>query len=261
MDPMQKVSIHYCNLTKKERATCDLIMENPEVVIHNPIAEAAEIYPVSPSSILRLSKKIGYKGYSEFRYALEGYYNHRSRNQKQTILSDEIIDIYQSSFNELRNSIDESKIIELVHILQTKNFKTVGIGNSSLAAKQLIYSLYVEDYWGECVNDSVKVSFLDKTLTPNDAIIVFSVSGNHDLYYKEMKKWKESGATIVLVTTNPESQLCKLCQLSITLPSLPLTLFQSPKQVHYLENRTIFYVFIDILLAYFVTTKTTNQTD
>ena len=29
MDPMQKVSIHYCNLTKKERATCDLIMENP----------------------------------------------------------------------------------------------------------------------------------------------------------------------------------------------------------------------------------------
>ena len=37
MDPMQKVSIHYCNLTKKERATCDLIMENPEVVIHNPL--------------------------------------------------------------------------------------------------------------------------------------------------------------------------------------------------------------------------------
>ena len=54
MDPMQKVSIHYCNLTKKERATCDLIMENPEVVIHNPIAEAAEIYQVSPKFVIKV---------------------------------------------------------------------------------------------------------------------------------------------------------------------------------------------------------------
>ena len=50
-------------------------------------------------------------------------------------------------------------------------------------------------------------------------------------------------------------------QCAVSYTHLDVYKRQSPKQVHYLENRTIFYVFIDILLAYFVTTKTTNQTD
>ena len=66
MNPMQKISIYYAGLTKAEKSTCDLILDHPEIVIENPIAEAARLYNVSPSSILRLSKKLEYKGYSEF---------------------------------------------------------------------------------------------------------------------------------------------------------------------------------------------------
>lgn len=259
MDPTQKISVYFNALSKAEKATCELIIEKPEVVINNPIAEAAEIYQVSPSSILRLSKKLKYKGYSEFRYALEAHYKNNSSKEQQThLLYNQVVSAYQSSFNELQNNFDEKKIIELVHILKTKNIKTIGIGNSSLPAKQLVYSLYMEDKWFECIDEAVRISFLRKTLGHNDAVIFFTVSGEHDLYLSEMKKWRSLGTKIVVITTNPESKIEKYSDLTIVLPAFPLTLYQTSKHIQYLENRSVFYVFIDILLSYYVTEKNTN---
>lgn len=259
MDPMQKISVYINTLSKAEKTTCELIMEKPEVVINNPIAEAAEIYQVSPSSILRLSKKLKYKGYSEFRYALEAHYKKdSSKNEQHHFLYNKVVNAYQSSFNELQNNFDEEKIMELVQIIKTKNIKTVGIGNSSLPAKQLVYSLYMEDKWSECVDESVKIGFLKKSLGTQDAVILFTVTGEHDSYLIEMKKWRSLGTKIIVITTNPEAKIKKYSDLTIVLPAFPLSLYQSSKHIQYLENRSIFYVFIDILLAYYVTDKNTN---
>ncbi|MCD7809637.1 MAG: MurR/RpiR family transcriptional regulator, partial [Erysipelotrichaceae bacterium] len=106
MNPMQKISIFYANLTKAEKRTCDLITANPEVIINNPVAEAAAIYQVSPSSIVRLSKKIGYKGYTEFRYALEAYKNEEKQSQSSNHLYSKVIDAYVKTLEEMKSCID-----------------------------------------------------------------------------------------------------------------------------------------------------------
>lgn len=252
MDPMQKISIYYNALTKAERVTCDLIIKKPEIVIDNPIAEAAAIYNVSPSSILRLSKKLKYKGYSEFRYALEACTRKESSSiDNNNSIYNQVINIYQSTFDELKNQFNEDQIRKLIHIIKTKNIKTIGIGNSSLPAKQLAYSLYMEDRWCENIDDSVRIGFLENHMGENDAAIFFTVSAEKDLYYSQAKKWRNSGSTVVVITTNPEARLKKVSDLTIVLPAFPLRFYQSTNHVRYLENRSTFYVFIDILLAYY----------
>lgn len=253
MNPMQKVSIHYSNLTKSEQATCNLIIESPAIVVEKPIAEAAEIYQVSPSSIVRLSKKLGYKGYSEFRYALEAFQKdtlYQKENKKT--LYNQVIQIYRSTLDELNNELDEDKILKLVSSLSEKNIKTVGIGSSALAAHQLANSLCVENKWAECIDDNVKITLLEGNLSKSDSIIFFTVSASSEFYYKEAKKWKNSGAEIIVITTNPEGKLNHLADLTISLPSLPLTTLQFSKHIRYLENRSIFYAFIDILMTYYI---------
>lgn len=253
MNPMQKVSIYYDQLTKAEKATCHLIIENPEVVINNPIARASEIYKVSPSSILRLTKKLDYKGYSEFRYALESYKNQNKSEEKQnTFLYNKIINVYQSNFEELNKTLNENDLHKLIHIIKTKNIKTIGIGSSAFPAEQLAHSLCNEGKWADAVIDNVKITFIDKNVNKNDAIIIFSVSGHVKLFYDEAKKWKKSGATLIVITSNPDSKLNTISDLTILLPTLPLTMLQSSNHARYLENRSFFYIFIDILLAYYI---------
>lgn len=251
MDPMQKISIHYANLTRTEKSTCDLITENPDIVIDNPIAEAAIIYDVSPSSILRLSKKLGYKGYSEFRYALESYKNHKANTLHENALYGRVLDTYKTSLSEMNNCIDEEKMLQLVTLLKTKNVITVGVGNSSLPAQQFIYSFYMYNRIGKCINDTVQLGFLDQAITKDYVVIIFSVSGNNAIYRDEVKKWKAVGVTIVLITTNPESTLIQKADLTFILPSLPIAILTHKKQPKYLENRSIFFIFIDIIMAYY----------
>lgn len=255
MDPMQKISVHYANLTKAEKITCNVIMENPEVVIENPIAEAAKLYNVSPSSILRLSKKIGYKGYSEFRYALESYQQQEKQSGDQNLLYGRILQTYQTSLNEMNHCIDEEKMIRFVKLLMTKRTISVGVGNSSLPAQQLIYSLYMHNVIGKCIDDNVRLSFLDKAVNETDIIVIFSVSGNVDIYQKEVRNWKKDHVPIVLITTNPESLLIKDVDMTFILPSLPITILSKEIQPRYLENRSIFFIFIDIIMAYYTMLK------
>ena len=73
MNPIERISVYYDQFSTAERKTCNLIIEDPQTVIDNPIAEAAKIYDVSTSSLLRVAKRMEYKGYSEFRYALKDW--------------------------------------------------------------------------------------------------------------------------------------------------------------------------------------------
>lgn len=73
MNPIERISVYYDQFSIAERKTCNLIIEDPQTVIDNPIAEAAKIYDVSTSSLLRVAKRMEYKGYSEFRYALKDW--------------------------------------------------------------------------------------------------------------------------------------------------------------------------------------------
>lgn len=81
MNPIEKASLYYTQLTKSEKETCDKIMNSPHIILNHSILEAAKIFNVSGASISRLCKKLGYKGYSELRYALEDYYNHSEMSQ------------------------------------------------------------------------------------------------------------------------------------------------------------------------------------
>ncbi|MCD7950099.1 MAG: MurR/RpiR family transcriptional regulator [Erysipelotrichaceae bacterium] len=251
MNPMQKVSIHYSNLTKTEKATCDLITSKPEVVIENPIAEAAKIYDVSPSSILRLSKRLGYKGYTEFRYALEAFKNENEQNKSSEHLYSKVIDTYVETLEEMKNCINEDKINNLISLMNTKNIISVGIGNSSLPAQQLIYCLYMRNRIGKCIDDTVKLGFLEGSMDESHIVIIFSVSGNTSLYKDEIMKWKKDHVYIVLITTNPDSALLEAVNMSFILPTLSIPISSNEHNPKYMDNRSILFAFIDIIMAYF----------
>ena len=62
----------YQNLSPAERRVADYVLENPEEASHMTIDCLAANAGVSLPSVTRLTKKLGYAGFSEFMIALAG---------------------------------------------------------------------------------------------------------------------------------------------------------------------------------------------
>ena len=75
MNFKEKISIYYTSLTPTEKKICTKILDNPEIIIEHSIIEAGNLCQTSKSAMLRFAKKLQYRGYSEFKYAIEEYKN------------------------------------------------------------------------------------------------------------------------------------------------------------------------------------------
>lgn len=250
MNPIQKVSIYYDTLTSKEKETCNLVLKSPHVVIDNPIADAAKIFQVSPSSIVRLSKKLGYKGYSELQYALENFFNKTESVDTNSIIN-KVTKAFSNQFDEIHRFFTEEDILKLIELMKTKKIFTAGTGNSAFVAQQMIYAIYDYD-WGECLNTEEKIAFYANYANPDDVLILFSSSANHHWYFNELKTIYKRGTHVVLITTNVNTPWRPYCELVIAMPPAPIIVLDDTKKIHNLENRTMLYFLIDIISAYYI---------
>lgn len=253
MNPIQRISIYYATLSNAEMETCNLIMDSPDIIVDNSIAEAAKHFKVSTSSILRFTKKIGYKGYTDFKYALESYLQEATVKSKKSKIAYSVIDAYKSTLNELEKTFDEAPTKKLVNLMKNKErIITMGIGNSQLPASQLAYSFYNKDKWIDVISDTVKINFISDNLISLDdyLIIIFSVSGGSDTYSATAKKLKKKGATVALITANTDEELYDI-DVMINLPSLPFDFHNEHSSYSSYENRSLFYIYIDILIGYY----------
>lgn len=249
MNPFDKISINFNRLSKAEKKTCTSILNNPEIIIEKSISDAATIYDVSTSSIQRVAKKLGYKGYSEFKYSLEEHSTNASKKDDHESLSSQLFDVYTATLLDWKKSIEDDKFIKLAKLIKEKNLKTIGIGNSGLAASHLVYSLYMYGKWAECLNNTTKIDYLEYGITENDLYIIFSMSGCL-VSINRIKTWKKKKATIVLITADENAPIKEYVDLNIVIPTLPIFINKTSNNI--LDNRTNFYILIDIILLYYL---------
>ena len=80
----------YQSLSPAERRVADYVLENPEEASHMTIDCLAANAGVSLPSVTRLTKKLGYSGFSEFKIALAGSVAAKTgRAQKLALLDDD----------------------------------------------------------------------------------------------------------------------------------------------------------------------------
>ena len=145
MNFKEKISIHYTSLTPTEKRICTMIFDNPQIIIKNSIVEAGVLCHTSKSAILRFAKKLEYRGYSEFKYAVEEYYNktHNDQpipNNQETVLQ-QISTSYAQTIEALGLLDYEDKLKELASlpgmmISNEKNAKKISMKASGEALEK-----------------------------------------------------------------------------------------------------------------------------
>lgn len=206
---------HKENYTKTERKLYDYIVENMETVMIDSITELAEKCAVGEATVLRFCRKIGYKGYQDFKLAIA-----MEKNVQPTINEGEshyITGIYADLQKSLEDTLhlmahDHLKIA-LDWIRQYDEIVLIGVGHSGITALDFQSRLLRVGIKSEALTDSHFQVMRASLATEKTLFIALSISGSTKDIVDAVVNAKKYGAKVIAITGYSKSPLSKHADL------------------------------------------------
>lgn len=210
--------------TKQEKAIIEYIRSSEiRDMILLSITEFAERVGVGDATVLRFCRKMGLKGYSEFRFLLsqsQGSLPKGAGNDADEIFEDMVMAL--KSTHEVLDAAQIQKAAEI--ILKAEHVFAFGSGNSGAAAQELsnkvlrlgVNCVYRADAHFQLIATSL--------MTDQDALVLFSVSGSTQDMLELAKSASKQGTPLIIVTNYLKSPLAKYATalLYVVAKSAPL---------------------------------------
>lgn len=220
------------NVGKKSLAALVIMIENPDKVATSNIVELAVIVKISPASITRLTKLLGFKGYNYFRQIFKQSSNNQTDYYSQNALNivkgnvstpkslidkqlQSTIDNVQQCIKNI-NDLDLAKIIKLLSI-KRKVF-VFGHQQSSAIASILSYGLSLirkEVHLLGPIEHGVATAI--GQLKRGDLLVIFSSSPYSQLSVNVASLAAKQGCSVIALTDSLLSPLQDYASASINI--------------------------------------------
>lgn len=206
-------------VTKSQKKLIDYL-ENADYkrIMYFTITEFAKATGTGEATILRFCRLLGFDGYQVFKLQI-------ARELSQQDVDDEvtsgdfrtnILKAYEAAISTCLSSVPTETVENVCDlILNAQRISCFGVGNSYIAALELHNRLLAMGVPSMCESDAHIQNVLSSTLTENDLVIVFSVSGSTKDVVEATNFAKHYGVKIVLITAHDVSPLTKLADVVI----------------------------------------------
>ena len=204
----------------------DYILENPNKVINLSVEELAKVTYSSTACIVRLAKKLGMKGYSDFKIKLALELNSAIINEKrieinmpieQGIKEDDIpkrfYKMYYQIIDDVYNSLDIEQLKSVAELLyRSDSITAYGVALSLLAVEDFVVKCQKLRLPISC-NNQIGFENVHRAKTAKNPIALI-VSNNASS--SRVKNWVfeniHLNIPVILITSNEKSPLIKLCK-------------------------------------------------
>ncbi len=210
-----------------EKGVIKYVLQNPDKAVACNIHELAEQTFTSPSTIIRLCRKIGFTGYKDYHKALlyELAVRKATNAEKGKEISKEdsleaIVDkvTYKNivSLESTRKLIDMDVLETCVDLLCTaKNICLFGMGSSLLVAKDA-YLKFLRMNKACFISEDWHAQLLQaRNITKEDVAIVISYSGITEEVLQCTATIKQKGAPVIAITRFEDSPLSQMADYNL----------------------------------------------
>lgn len=250
MDFLSNIQLKKNLLTKNELKACEAICKDLTKVQKLSLAEMSQEINVTKTTILRFCQKVGYSGYSEFKYDCVRYVNSLN-NAELTIIEEnekiiKIEKIYTDTIKLLHYTLNDEILTELAQqIKNARRVRCIGEINSAVTCLQLRYALAMFGIDVEVLSSAAEVKAVDMVADASDLLLMISVTGKSGVIKEALSLKENNHCQTALVTMNAQSSLEKDVDTFVLLPSVSTLKNQS-----LLDSVPIFSVFVELLLYY-----------
>ena len=163
----------YRDLTNTEKEVLHFILENEEFVSNTTSRQIAERCNVSKTVIINVTKKMGFEGFSEYKYYLKNQIHKKQKNSTIDFVNDTMDNLSKTLLlnqqNQINDCVDKINKAETIYVL--------GRGSSKFMASYLTHQLITLNIKASVVSDYNHFGVIAKTMGENDLMIALSLSG------------------------------------------------------------------------------------
>lgn len=246
---------HKEQFNASEKAVAQYIITNKEEVLNLSVQALSELTYTSPSTVVRLCRKIGLKGFKDFKIKwsaeLQKEYNAISNVDPDFPFTDDdsygeiqkkILELFTDSLNRTSQLLSPDKLERAVELLlQADKIGVFAYGDTYLPALNFQNKLMKIDRSVHMAALPGENRHLATNFRQDDCAIVISYSGESKNNYYITQLLKQNGATIIVITGSPSSHIASLGDLSLPVAksesqSVKLSTFSSQTAIDYVLN-------------------------
>lgn len=243
MNPLASLQNSMPTFTKKEALIAQLILQDPKLVIQYSAEEIALQAHSSKSAYIRLCQKIGYDGYTTFRFAISRHLVTENGHEGEDDPIKTITTSYSEHILQLHQCIQHTDVKKLAsYALKANKIKVFGINRTGSSAHQLRLRMAKIGLDAEAITDSVLMRDAASIMREDDLCIIFSIKAMN-FYHPFIKEMREHNCPVVLITMTPKTPMRKDVSQMITLPFISRS-----STLSFMDDQAIIFVFIEILL-------------
>lgn len=205
-------------LTVLELSILDYIVKNIDEIQEMGVREVAEVTYTSPASVIRLSKKLGYTGYTDMYYSFLPIIKKDGQNKYK-----ESNGLLNFDFSDILNGFSQEKIDLFNKYVFEKSDKYIFIyatGFSEIIAKYIYKKLLVLGRKVIISSGSDSIGIFENNLENIGAMLVVSKSGETNLVYNKLNKAAETNIYTISFTQDSWNRIADLSNLNIPIIDL-----------------------------------------
>ena len=216
----------YDSFFEAEKKIADFLIEHKAAAAGMTVGELAKASQTSDATVSRFCRRCGFKGFQDLKKALTRELLEEEHQEQEVTNEIDRHDLAQSLKNILANKIAE--LTETVRMMDTDNLEAIlqkleharivqlaAVGNTLPVAldgafkfSQLGITAVAETIWEAQTAHAFN-------LGPEDVVLMISNSGTSSRLQILAEGAKENGATVILITNNPESPLAQMADYRI----------------------------------------------
>lgn len=226
----ETIKLKYNSLSKSEKKIADYVLETGYKVSEMALAELAKATSVSDPSVVRFTKALGYKGFSDFKaHVLRDWGKESSIPQTDKFVDlnispeDKLESIPQKIVSSSMKGLEDTMKIfnygayeEAVHTISKANrIEVFGVGTSGSIALDFVSRLIRIGLNARYFADNHLEQLSLVSLGKNDVAIAISHSGSTIDAVDSLKIAKEAGATTIALTNYKASHISKFADIDL----------------------------------------------
>jgi DNA-binding MurR/RpiR family transcriptional regulator len=222
MEMNDRINTYFPSLTKSEQKVALCVLERPADIIYFSVTELADFAGTGETTVMRFCRKIGFKGYQDFRLSLA-----QNQTYRKTDTGGENTDpdnehditrmVYHNMLDILHSSmglLDRSELGRAIACLDQAGYvQFFGVGASGISAQDAKNRFLRIGRRVEAVTDGHIQSMMAVSMKPGDVAIGISVSGSTLDTNDMLHKAKQNGATIIAITNYAKSPITSIADI------------------------------------------------
>jgi glucokinase len=198
-------------LTPAEQRVASLVLEQPRLVLNEPIAGIAKLADVSQPTVIRFCRSLGFLGLADFKLkfasSLTGSIPVRHSQVRHSDsthdLSAKVIDNTVSAILKFRDQLDVRAIDRAIELVsRAKRIEFYAMGNARVVALDGQHKFFRFRIPTALYGDSHLFSLAADLLGPGDVVIAISNSGRLPELLSAVDKARAAGADVIAISSS-----------------------------------------------------------